>query len=786
MTLATVTGIAVGKLANTDKGLFVQFNWSKSHTANFDIAWYYATGTTYSAGGLKWFIGQRSNVTPDHSGAGYRYTWTAPDNAVSVRVCVRPISTTYTQKSKTYNYWTASWSSYAYYTFTAKPPTPVLEAELDTAGKAVTLKLTGMGTDTYASGREVYWQKAVDGGAWAYWRTDKITSSALTISDTLAPGHKYWYRACDKITGPATSYYVGYWSNYSEAATVITRPAAPLTDSLKAASDSSATLQWKATGWADTYTVQWSKNAGAWDTASLEEIESADGITGTVYTASGLDRGVRWFFRVQGVNETGDGDLSKIMSVVVGTVPDAPTAYATATAYRIGDSVRLSWVHNCEDESDQTDAQVRWSTDGGSSWTTKSAGKNSVYDLDTTGMADGSTVSWQVRTKGAVNTWGEWSGALTFRVWEVPQLSVALTDSGGNPVDAASSPLTSMPLNIALAAGTAAQTAVAFDVSLYAGEDYLSVDSAGQTVSIPQGTVLWSAHLDGESQATVGYGDCLLVGGISYGVTAVAVMSSGIRTDDIDVPFATQWDGSVPDPAADIRCYEDTYTARIWPRCMVLDEQTGQESSTYADCELAVWRVEADGRLVRLAYALPNDGTAAVIDPHPALGTPTYRIVATDPATGATSASDELGELAVRSIVVQWDEEWRQDESGPEDGADDYAGSMVELPYNIRIQEHATKDVVLRDYIGRTSPAAYYGTQQGVGATWTTDVIRPREPEKIAALRRLSAWMGEAYVREPDGAGYWATVDVSSSWGYDSPAAGITLTVTRTDTTDGV
>mgnify|MGYP006874731869 CR=1 FL=1 len=37
------------------------------------------------------------------------------------------------------------------------------------------------------------------------------------------------------------------------------------------------------------------------------------------------------------------------------------------------------------------------------------------------------------------------------------------------------------------------------------------------------------------------------------------------------------------------------------------------------------------------------------------------------------------------------------------------------------------------------------------------------DKETLYALRRLSIWKGDVYVREPSGSGYWANVSVSFS-----------------------
>ena len=63
---------------------------------------------------------------------------------------------------------------------------------------------------------------------------------------------------------------------------------------------------------------------------------------------------------------------------------------------------------------------------------------------------------------------------------------------------------------------------------------------------------------------------------------------------------------------------------------------------------------------------------------------------------------------------------------------------------------------------GRKDPVSRYGTQRGRTATWSCVVSRYEGLDQVNAVRALAAYMGDVYVREPYGSGYWAHVDVSS------------------------
>jgi hypothetical protein len=60
-------------------------------------------------------------------------------------------------------------------------------------------------------------------------------------------------------------------------------------------------------------------------------------------------------------------------------------------------------------------------------------------------------------------------------------------------------------------------------------------------------------------------------------------------------------------------------------------------------------------------------------------------------------------------------------------------------------------------------------------------VIPKSDKETLYALRRLSNWMGNVYVREPSGSGYWANIKVSFSQKHRDLVIPVTLNVSRVE-----
>lgn len=208
-----------------------------------------------------------------------------------------------------------------------------------------------------------------------------------------------------------------------------------------------------------------------------------------------------------------------------------------------------------------------------------------------------------------------------------------------------------------------------------------------------------------------------------------------------------------------------------------------EESSVVEGVLLSVYRREFDGSFTELATGIDSTKATTITDPHPALDYARYRIVATTEATGAVSYYDTPGyPVGGKAVIIQWNEEWSDFETLENEIMEQpaWAGSMLKLPYNIDVSEANSSDKSLVEYIGRSHPVTYYGTQLGVTATWNMDIPKS-DKETVYALRRLARWMGDVYVREPSGSGYWANISVSFSQKHTEVTIPVTLTISQVE-----
>lgn len=198
---------------------------------------------------------------------------------------------------------------------------------------------------------------------------------------------------------------------------------------------------------------------------------------------------------------------------------------------------------------------------------------------------------------------------------------------------------------------------------------------------------------------------------------------------------------------------------------------------------LSVYRREFDGKLTEIATGLDGSENVTVTDPHPSLDYARYRVVAISKDTGSVSYYDVPGyPVGGKSAVIQWDEAWTSFEINVDEVLEQppWSGSMLKLSYNIDVSENTNPDVQLIEYIGRDHPIGYYGTQLGHSSTWNMDVEKD-DKETIYGLRRLQRWMGDVYVREPSGTGYWANIKVSFSQTHCELTVPVSLSIVRVE-----
>lgn len=346
----------------------------------------------------------------------------------------------------------------------------------------------------------------------------------------------------------------------------------------------------------------------------------------------GLESGTYWF----GVGlSTGPMDIQTLFckdfaSCSIASVPEPPTMLSVPMAVCIGDTLRVGWVHNCEDGSAQTAAQMRLTAtkpDGTAYTKTYSATSSEFADVsfDAGVFPDETRVSFQARTKGAaryktdssgarVEAWSEWSDTVETTVYAKPvaQLSLGGTASASEEFEGYDLP--SLPLvaemGVIASAGNLTQDVVQWTLSLVSEESFTYLDALGNDAVMAAGEMVCevvSNSIDGdfaqpEMELAIPASQAVFYNGQAYRLTLSALMDSGLEAEAASCAFRCAFDADgLPSPDAEIETTGD-WGARIYPS--VVEERPVPDGAGYI----------VDSGILRLAPldgSEPDDGQLA-------------------------------------------------------------------------------------------------------------------------------------------------------------------------------
>ena len=808
-----------GIQSNSDGTIFATWSWTRDHTENYEVEWYYDTGDGV------WFVGTKSTTEDKQS------TYSIPSNAERVKFRVKPISKKYTSNDKETSYWTATWSTVKIYDAKNLPPVMPSVPSLEINDYKLTVRLDNVNAENLRA-THIQFQIVKDDSS--IWHTGNVqidkNFNFASYSCTVTAGSKYKAR-CRTRRGTIYSDWTDYTSN------VLTQPASPLGFiTCRATSKTSVFLEWVAVTSATSYDIEYATKKDYFDLT--DKTTTKTGIELTSYEFIGLESGQEYFFRVRAVNDKGHSTWSSIFSVVIGKNPSAPTTWSSTTTAVTGEELILYWVHNSEDNSSQTYAELELSINDKLFLytienTTEEDKKDltSWYKVDTSKYTEGTKIQWRVRTAGITKVYGEWSIQRAVNIYAPPTLELRLTNSTGDSFDV----LESFPFKVYALPGPNTQTPLSYNLVITADEAYETLDHVGNPKTINQGDVVYSAYFDISTALNVelSAGNLDLENNISYTVSCVVAMNSGL-TATATKQFSVSWVDEEFSPNAEISIDRESLVAYIKPYCELRtitrykvtrtyntytrteDEigavygvpvknvvtKTGEQvyQGTTADgedlyyCEvqngtlvenvsLSVYRREFDGSFTEIATGIDNMSNTTITDPHPSLDYARYRVVAYVNSTGAVSYYDVPGyPVGEKALIIQWGENWSNFDVTNEDELEQppWTGSLLKLPYNVDVSDKYSQDVSHVKYIGRKRPVSYYGTHLGETSSWRVD-IEKRDEETLYALRRLAIWMGDVYVREPSGSGYWASVLVSFSQTHCELTIPVTLDITRVE-----
>ena len=747
-----------GVQSNSIRTLYVTWEWDRDHTAEYEYIWYYATGDGV------WFVGSESSTK--HKQCLY----TPPDNATKVKFKVKPISKTYKEKDKEMTYWTAQWSTAKVHTMAVildVPDVPDVKIENYTLTATLdNIKVNGtkIEFEVWINNRSVYHSAKIT-----------IKNNYASYSCTVESGASYKVR-CRTLKGDLES----EWSDFSNNEE--TMPDAPKEiTALKAISATEVQLKWTRVMNADTYEVEYTTEKRYFGSSDQTTTKTIDATVTNHAEIVGLETGQTYFFRVRACSDAGKSGWTEIKSITIGKKPTAPTTWSSATTVTVGENINLYWVHNTEDGSSQTYAELELTIDGEisvisieNSTEEDEKDKTSVYTVGTMSYEEGTVIKWRVRTRGVLDDYSEWSTQRTIDVYAPPSLDLFIKDPNGFWINE----IRSFPFYVTGTTRPLTQTPIGYHLSIIATESYETVDQTGTTTFVNEGDAVYSKYFNTNENLLVelSASNINLENNITYTVHCTASMDSGL-TADASQNLTVYWDTDTYEPNAGLSYDASNYTMVIRPFCY------DRHRVFLEDVSLSVYRIEYDGKLTEIATNIENDNNHFVTDPHPSLNYARYRIVAKSNLNGKVGYFDIPGfYIGEKAIIIQWAEEWKHFNITGEEALEDkaWSGSLLRLLYNVDVTDSNQPDVAFVEYIGRENPVSYYGTQLGETSSWKTDIDR-YDDDTIYALRRLAKWMGDVYVREPSGMGYWANIQVSFTSKHKDVVIPVTLTITKVE-----
>lgn len=753
-TTNTVTIEHFGLQADTDRTVFGTWLWSKSNTKEYKVQWKYQTSDGES------FIGSESTTTNKQS------LYTAPSNAVSVTFYVKPVSTTYKSNNKDVSYWTGDWSTKKAYYFSNNPPVTPSGLQATLQNGIYTLDLSNLGS---TNGTHIEFEIYQGDNTLYESQTVKIETGHAAFSTSVPDGYSYKARARGVKNDQKSD-----WSSWTTLTATI--PKAP--ESIlqcNAVAPSEVYLEWSSVDGATGYEIEYATEKRHFDGSDSTATVQTEF---THFNKTGLDAGKEYFFRVRATNNNGHSAWTDLVSIAVGEDPIAPTTWSSTSVAVVGSSVTLYWTHNSKDNSHLSVSEVEITIGADTEVYTITNTSEDVdtgsYTVSTSSLGTDAKIHWRVRTKGVTPNYGAWSIRRTVTVYSQPTNSTQILNQNMQTL----SSITSFPFYLRCQAGPNSQTPIGYNVVVVANNSYDIEDDVGILRHIYAGDEIYNKTFDISDDLLIefGPGNIALANNISYTFTCTAYMDSGLNgvgTKTLEV----SWGSVTFAPNAEIGINKDDLSAIIRPFCEDLDAQP------VTNVYLSVYRRSTDGAFVEIIKDMDAALRSYVTDPHPDLDYARYRIVAKSKSTGLVNYYDVPSiPISEPGIVIQWNETLRNymdtDESRFEEQPN--TGAFLKLMYNIDRQESTDPESELVEYVGRNNPVSYYGTQVRQKMSLNTD-IPYNDAKTLFALRQLSKWFGDVYIREPSGLGYWANVKVSFGHTHKEVIIPVSIEVTRVE-----
>lgn len=489
-----------------------------------------------------------------------------------------------------------------------------------------------------------------------------------------------------------------------------------------------------------------------------------------------------------------------------GNMPLAPTVWNTKPYAYLGiDShIRLYVMHNSMDNttpkrmiaiggfSEDLAEDMRLLTPIGGVDTKVGDSNTFYFDVDISQLTEECSLYWRAQTLDGINyTDSEGRDVIKRSQWvkvniyKKPELSVIITnvvpDSQEDVPIVDSYPI-QYETNITMGAD---HTITAYKVAIATEEAYTTTEIDGTTKYVRPGDTVYEKYMftPTDLYEQLNANDVILENGITYVLQITATLSTS-ATAYAEYRFKTKFESINVEILASMVLNKEDMSMSINP---VVYEPNGDSWTILKNYVLGVYRINDDGTMVTIGENVPSRDSIYITDPHPNLRDAQYRITAT-PTSGRSNKvifyDTAPYPVDCSDIILQWDETYYDTylikDVTTLNRDKGVAGSMLRLPFNIDISENTNIETNLVNYVGRKDPVSYFGTHTGYTAQWSAEIPKS-DVETIKMLRRLQVYMGNVYVREPSGTGYWAMIKVTFPVNHCALTISVSLDITRVE-----
>lgn len=525
--------------------------------------------------------------------------------------------------------------------------------------------------------------------------------------------------------------------------------------------------------------ISWSDHEDAWESTDEPQTYEISNIRASAWNVSGLDTGVKWYFRVRLFSGSGDdqtfGQYCDALDIDLASAPAVPALTLSQGVITEQGSVTASWVYVTTDSTGQASAELAEVTTSGGVTTYTPIAYAMTAQYITLNAADlgwsaGEAHALAVRvTSQSGRVSDDWSNVVVVNVAEsltaaITQTSLVdktiVTDSSSRTVKS----LTVMPFTATV---TGAGDNGTTTLMIVRAADYQIARPDESQFNGYEGETIAMFTQTGEAQITITQDDLIgyLDDEAQYRLIATVQDALG-QSSEASMYFEVHWDHQAIIPTATVTIDETNLVAIMKPIA-----PTGTATGDVCD----IYRLSVD----RPELIYPNAvwGTEYV-DPFPTIGEfGGHRFV-------FKSVNGDY--ITVDNEFAWYDAGANEDDYLESDyNVIDFGTGRVMLQYNVDVSNSWTKDFKETKYLGGSvqgdwNPAVSRSSSVNAVAVTATD------QDTIEAMRRLATWAGICHVRTKDGSSYAADIQVSEDYKVSEghTLATFSLKITRVDQED--